>query len=78
MTISNAEVRSNCGAVAANTGKLTIESAVSGAEGVLWPVGNQRTHTDVVINGGTFYGKQYGIYASVDDGGQDIATLTSR
>lgn len=76
MTISNAEVRSNCGAVAANTGKLTIESGSFWGRRYygLW-VTNDGTHTDVVINGGTFYGKQYGIYASVDDGGQDVSDV---
>ena len=76
MTISNVIVRSNCGAIAANTGKMTINSGSfwGGKYYGVW-VTNDGTHTDLTINGGTFYGKKYGIYADVDDGGQDVSDV---
>ena len=72
MTIANAIVRSNCGAVAGNTGKLTIDSGSFYGDKYygLW-VTNDGTNTDVIVNGGTFSGAKYGLYAAVDDAGQD-------
>ena len=79
LIINDADVKANGGAIGANTGKLVVNggSFSAGKFYALW-ITNDGVHTDVEVNGGTFYGKSHGLYASVDDGNQDVGDVRIR
>ena len=69
-------IEGNRGGIAVNGGAAIINSgSFSGTKYYgLW-VTNDYDTTDVTINGGTFIGKTYSLYASVDDGNQDVGNV---
>jgi uncharacterized repeat protein (TIGR02543 family) len=64
------------GAFGINSGKATINAGkfTGGAYYALW-VTNDGTTTDVTVNDGTFIGKKYGLFSTVDDGNQDAGNV---
>ncbi|MBQ9020110.1 hypothetical protein IJ096_02195 [Candidatus Saccharibacteria bacterium] len=60
------------GALGVNSGVVTVNNGVYSAKNyyALW-ITNNHEQSDVTVNGGTFNGARYGLYAAVDDGHQD-------
>ena len=69
-------IEGNRGGIAVNGGAAIINSGSFSGTNYhgLW-VTNDYYTTDVTINGGTFIGKTYSVYASVDDGNQDVGDV---
>ena len=63
------------GALAVDTGSITVNGgSFSATEYYGCWITNDGTDTTAVINGGSFTGA-YGLYSSVDDGGQDVSDI---
>ena len=77
MTIENATVNGAHGALSAGYGTLTVNGGTFTCTNYygLW-ITNDGNETVVTINGGSFTGGLYGLYATVDDGNQDEGDVT--
>lgn len=74
-TADTVVVNGGHGALAVDTGSITVNGgSFSATEYYGCWITNDDYDTKAVINGGSFTGK-YGLYSSVDDGGQDVSDI---